>query len=163
MVMVIAGGTAVIALRGEALPAGAVADRVIVAKGRRQLLLMKEGSVLKRYAVSLGREPEGAKRFEGDRRTPEGSYTIDGRNAGSRYHLALHVSYPNAADVARAAAAGRSAGGDIMIHGLPNGRGWLGPLHRLRDWTTGCIAVTDAEIEELWRAVPDGTPMEIRP
>jgi murein L,D-transpeptidase YafK len=96
-------------------------------------------------------------------KTPEGLYSIDYRNPHSDYHLALHISYPAPDDVKRAAARGVSAGGDIMIHGLPNGRGWIGKLHRQKDWTAGCIALTDKEIEELWRITPDGTPVEIRP
>lgn len=96
-------------------------------------------------------------------KTPEGLYAIDSRNPHSDYHLALHISYPKPDDVARAAARGVSAGSDIMIHGLPNGQGWIGNLHQRKDWTLGCIAVTDEEIEELWRITPDGTPIEIRP
>lgn len=108
--------------------------------------------------VQLGGQPLGPKRFEGDRRTPEGRYVIDWGNPDSAYHLSLHISYPDAADLAYAAAQGRSAGGMIMIHGQPNA--W--PAARVPgDWTDGCIAVSDAEIEALWDAVPDGTPIEI--
>jgi murein L,D-transpeptidase YafK len=96
-------------------------------------------------------------------KTPEGVYTIDYRNPNSAYHLALHISYPSDEDNARAAERGMSAGFDIMIHGLPNGHGWIGPFHRRKDWTAGCIALTDEEIEELWRITPDGTTIEIRP
>jgi len=94
---------------------------------------------------------------------PEGHYVIDWRNPSSAYHLALHISYPDAADAAAAAARDDNPGGDIMIHGLPNGFGVVGALHRRLDWTAGCIAVTDPEIEEIWQAVADGTPIEIRP
>ena len=139
------------------------ADKVLVLKGDRVLELRKGGSVLKRYRISLGRNPVGAKQRQGDKRTPEGSYVIDGRNPASGYHLALHVSYPSAADRRRAGKLGVAPGGDIMVHGIKNGYGWIGPLHALVDWTSGCIAVTDPEIEEIWRAVPDGTPIEIRP
>ena len=145
------------------LPQDALADRVLVEKSARRLTLLHVGTALKTYRVALGRAPVGAKEYEGDQRTPEGIYSIDFHKADSDYHLALHVSYPNETDVARAAERGVSAGNDIMIHGLRNGGGWIGAFHRRRDWTAGCIAVTDFEIEEIWRAVPDGTPIEIRP
>jgi murein L,D-transpeptidase YafK len=142
---------------------GAVADRVVIAKADRTLTLYRGGEVLRTYRVALGSDPVGAKEREGDGRTPEGDYVIDGRNPQSAFHRSLHISYPNAADRRRAAARHLRPGGDIMIHGLPNGLGWLGASHRARDWTAGCIAVTDAEIEELWRLVPNGTRVEIRP
>jgi murein L,D-transpeptidase YafK len=145
------------------LPGVAVADRVLVEKSRRRLTLLRDGKTLKTYSVALGGAPSGAKEFEGDQRTPEGIYTIDFHKPDSDFHLALHISYPQLPDVERAAAEGRSAGSDIMIHGLPNGRSWIGRFHRRRDWTAGCIAVTDFEIEEIYRAVPDGTPVEIQP
>jgi murein L,D-transpeptidase YafK len=146
-----------------ALPADTVADAVLVEKSARRLTLLRDGQPLKVYRVSLGRQPVGPKQREGDRRTPEGRYIIDRRNPASGYHRALHVSYPDADDVARARALGVPPGGDIMVHGIRNRLGWLGRLHRLADWTQGCIAVTNPEIRELWRAVPDGTPIEIRP
>jgi murein L,D-transpeptidase YafK len=127
------------------------------------LTLLRQGQVLKTYKVALGHEPEGPKTQRGDNRTPEGEYTIDARNAHSQFHLALHVSYPNAADRARAAKLGVNPGGDIMIHGLPPAYAYLGPLHRQTDWTLGCIAVTNAEIEEIWSLVPNGTKVEIKP
>jgi len=148
---------------GTPLKADARADRIVVHKGGRVLELMAGGVTLKRYAIALGREPVGAKQREGDGRTPEGGYRIDYRNPASGYHLALHISYPDAADRARARKAGVSPGGDIMIHGMRNGYGWIGPLHRLVDWTNGCIAVTDTEMDEIWRAVANGTEIEIRP
>jgi len=111
----------------------------------------------------LGKNPLGAKQEEGDMKTPEGVYKIDSRNPQSSFHLALHVSYPSDEDKQRAAAFGTSAGFDIMIHGIQNGSGWIGAFHRWKDWTAGCIAVTDEEIEELWRITPDGTTIEIRP
>ncbi len=110
-----------------------------------------------------GANPVGAKQEEGDNKTPEGIYKIDGRNPQSTFHLALHVSYPSDEDKTRAADRGASAGFDIMIHGIRNGLGWMGAFHRLNDWTAGCVAVTDEEIEELWRITPDGTTVEIRP
>ncbi len=145
------------------LPADARADRVVVEKANRSLTLMLQGRLLKTYRVRLGRNAVGAKARQGDGRTPEGRYTIDSRNPHSRFHLALHVSYPDAGDRKRVTAAGVSPGGDIMIHGLPNGLGWLGRLHLVMDWTDGCIAVTNPEMDEIWRAVPDGAPIEIKP
>jgi len=119
--------------------------------------------VIRTYHVALGRGGLEAKQKEGDARTPEGRYVIDSRNAASSYHKALHISYPDAADRRRAAQTGVSPGGAIMIHGLPNGMGLIGGAHRLYDWTLGCIAVTDSEIDEIWTMVPVGTPVEIRP
>jgi len=145
------------------LPANAQADRVLVEKSSRQLTLFQNGRILKSYPVALGRSPAGAKEYEGDQRTPEGIYSIDFHKPDSDYHLALHISYPEQHDIDRAAAQGQSAGSDIMIHGLPNGRGWVGRFHRRADWTAGCIAVANFEIEEIYRTVPDGTPIELRP
>jgi murein L,D-transpeptidase YafK len=145
------------------LPSDAQADRILVEKAARRLTLLHRDAPLKTYRVSLGRVPLGPKENEGDNRTSEGFYRIDFHKPDSDYHLALHISYPEPHDVARAAAQGVSAGSDIMIHGLPNGRGWVGAFHRRSDWTAGCIAVTDFEIEEIFRAVPDGTSIEIRP
>ncbi len=140
-----------------------IADRVLVEKNVRRLTLFRNNAPLKTYDIALGQQPEGPKQFEGDNKTPEGRYIIDSRKKNSSYHRALHISYPHPKDIAFAARQKRSAGGSIMIHGLPSGMGSLGPLHRLRDWTAGCIAVTNTEIEELWHAIPDGTPIEIRP
>jgi murein L,D-transpeptidase YafK len=145
------------------LPPDARADRVVVDKTARTLSLLADGRVLKTYPVSLGGAPAGHKRREGDERTPEGRYVLDYRNPDSFAHLSLHVSYPDSADVARARAEGVPPGGMIMVHGITNGLGWMGRLHRLVDWTDGCIAVTNGEMDEIWRAVPDGTPIEIRP
>jgi len=139
------------------------ADRIVVEKAARRLTLLDHGRAVKSYRVCLGTNPVGAKQREGDGRTPEGLYTIDSRNAASKYHRALHVSYPNAADRARARRLGVSPGGEIMIHGLPNRWGILGHTVQYFDWTKGCIAVNNAEIEEIWKAVPNGTVVEIRP
>jgi murein L,D-transpeptidase YafK len=139
------------------------ADQVIVVKGQRTLTLLSHGKVLRTYKVSLGGSSVGAKEQQGDHKTPEGHYILDHRNAKSRFYKSIHVSYPNEHDKQRAAQQGVSAGGDIMTHGLPNGFGWLGATHRALDWTDGCIAVTNAEMDEIWELVPDGTPIEIRP
>lgn len=145
------------------LPPAAVADRIVVNKQERELLLVAGEKTLKRYRIALGGDPQGHKTQQGDQRTPEGIYRIAARNPYSAYHLALWINYPNRRDQTQAAHRGVSPGGDIMIHGLPNGLGWIGRLHRWVDWTAGCIAVTNAEIEEIWRAVPDGTIIEIKP
>ena len=145
------------------LPADAHADRVVVEKSARKLTLFRGETPLKSYSVALGRAPEGTKEREGDHRTPEGRYVIDAHKLDSSFHRALHISYPSPADSAAAAQRGVKPGGDIMIHGLRNGLGWLGAFHRVVDWTAGCIAVTDKQIEEIYRTVPNGTPIEIRP
>jgi murein L,D-transpeptidase YafK len=113
--------------------------------------------------VALGRGGLAPKQREGDALTPEGRYVIDAKYDHSKYHKALHVSYPNAADRERANRLHVPPGEAIMIHGLPNGKGWVGARHRLFDWTLGCIAVTNEEIDEIWKLVPVGTPVEIRP
>ncbi len=138
-------------------------QRVLVLKKDHKLLLLDGDTVVKAYSVALGRGGLSAKQQQGDHKTPEGIYQIDRRKQNSRFHRALHISYPNEIDRERARKLGVSPGGDIMIHGITNGLGWLGSLHRAIDWTDGCIAVTDAEIEEIWSLVPDGTPIEIRP
>jgi murein L,D-transpeptidase YafK len=147
----------------HALSLGTTIDRVVVEKASRKLSIFRDGKRLKIYRVALGRSPFGPKEKEGDMKTPEGVYKIDSRNAQSSFHLALHISYPSADDNARAAERGVSAGFDIMIHGIQNGLGWIGAFHRWKDWTAGCIALTDEEIEELWRVTPNGTTIEIRP
>jgi murein L,D-transpeptidase YafK len=145
------------------LPAGTTIDRILVEKSARRLSIFSGDKKLKSYRVALGRNPVGAKQEEGDMKTPEGLYWIDWRNPESDYHLSLHVSYPSDEDTARAAERAVNAGFDIMIHGIANGGGWIGAFHRLHDWTAGCIALTDEEIDELYRVTPDGTPIEIKP
>lgn len=139
------------------------ADRVVVLKSERALRLVNHGRVIKAYKVALGGDPIGPKTRQGDHKTPEGSYVLDFRNAHSKFYKAIHISYPSARDRAAAREQGASPGGDVFLHGLPNGFGYLGAAHRLKDWTDGCIAVTNAEIDEIWGAVPDGTPIEIQP
>jgi murein L,D-transpeptidase YafK len=138
-------------------------DRILVEKAARRLSIFAGDKRLKSYRVALGHNPVGPKEQEGDMKTPEGLYKIDSRNPQSAFHLALHLSYPSEEETARAAERGLSAGFDIMVHGIQNGGGWIGAFHRWHDWTAGCIALTDEEIEELWRVTPDGTPIEIRP
>lgn len=144
------------------LAAETKADRIVVEKTARRMTLFSGGAALKTYRVAIGRGDPGQKQQEGDRRTPEGVYRITGRNPDSVAHLSLRISYPEPQQVLAAAAKGVPPGGDIMIHGIMNGWGWIGRLHRLVNWTQGCVAVTDREMDELWRAVPDGTPVEIR-
>ncbi|MBV9881169.1 MAG: L,D-transpeptidase family protein [Gemmatirosa sp.] len=139
------------------------ADSIVVEKAQHRMTLYAGSQALGTFLVAIGKQSTGAKERAGDYRTPEGLYQIDARNPNSRYHLALHVSYPNATDLAHARALGVSPGGDVMIHGLPNGQGNVGAAHREYDWTNGCVAVTDQEIEQIWGAVPVGTPIRIRP
>lgn len=139
------------------------ADRILVVKSQRSLTLLHQAKQLKSYKVALGGDPVGPKARQGDSKTPEGEYIIDSRNPHSQFHLALHISYPNAADRERARKLHANPGGDIMIHGLPSQWAWLGAAHQQSDWTLGCIAVTNAEIEEIWALVPVGTKVEIRP
>lgn len=138
-------------------------DRVVVDKSDRQLYLMYGQQIVRTYPISLGRNPTGHKVHQGDQRTPEGRYRLDWRTADSRYHLALHISYPSPADLQEASRRGFEAGGDIMIHGLP-GKYSDGAMVLLDlDWTDGCIAVSNQAIEEIWQLVADNTIIEIRP
>jgi murein L,D-transpeptidase YafK len=139
------------------------ATLVLVEKQARRLSLMRHGETLKAFDMALGGNPIGHKQQEGDRRTPEGRYVIDFKNARSRFHLALRISYPDDRDRERARARSANPGSDIMIHGLPNGLGWLSQIHLLRDWTDGCMAVTNSQIDEIWAMVDVGTPVQINP
>ncbi len=139
------------------------ADKILIEKKERRLTLMAKGEVLKSYKISLGGNPNGPKERQGDNKTPEGTYQIDSRNSDSQYHLSLHISYPNERDKRRARQMGVSPGGDIMIHGMRNGFSWFGEYHTSIDWTRGCIAVTDNEIQEISELVPNGTVVEISP
>ena len=140
---------------------GPPVTQIVVNKSARQMLFLSGNTIIKAYDVGLGNEPVGHKQFEGDGRTPEGLYYIDRRNPDSRYHLSIGISYPNPTDAAYAASLGQRAGSDIFIHGQgPEGKA----LSRIkRDWTAGCIAVTDAEAEEIYAMVQDGTPIQINP
>ncbi|MCI0349675.1 MAG: L,D-transpeptidase family protein [Acidobacteriales bacterium] len=125
--------------------------------------LMAGKDVVKTYKIALGTQPVGAKQKQGDRKTPEGNYVINGKNPNSQFHRSLRISYPNAADRERARKLKVDPGGDIMIHGIGKQYGWLRAMHRQTDWTWGCIAVTNEEVEEIWKLVPIGRPIEIRP
>ncbi|MEO6846698.1 MAG: L,D-transpeptidase family protein [Chthoniobacterales bacterium] len=139
------------------------ADRIVIWKAERKMTLYKNSETLKTYRIVLGFEPNGAKHFEGDGKTPEGKYFISEHNPKSSYHLSLRISYPDSKDTAYAAQANLPAGGDIMIHGLPNEANPEDSKYTAKDWTLGCIAVTNREIDEIYRQVPDGTPIEILP
>ncbi|MCF6305370.1 MAG: L,D-transpeptidase family protein [Rhodobacteraceae bacterium] len=136
-----------------------MADMVVIFKSSRKLYLYRDGEPIRRFTIALGWAPEGDKQFEGDGRTPEGTYFIDRLNPNSQFHLSLGISYPDPNDRNRAAAAGVDPGGDIFIHGSDGRR----PNRRPDDWTAGCIAVSNAAIEEIWRRVPIGTPIVIQP
>jgi murein L,D-transpeptidase YafK len=137
-------------------------DRMVVSKSKHQLLLLRGGTLVRSYRVALGRVV-GKKSKDGDGKTPEGEYIIDGRNANSRFHRSLHISYPNAADREWAAREGLNPGGDIMIHGLPQWASLFGRAHTLYDWTQGCIAVTNSDMDEIWRLVHNGLRVTINP
>ena len=139
------------------------ADRILIEKKERRLTLISKGKVFKTYKIALGGNPIGPKERQGDNKTPEGTYVVDSRNKDSSYHRSLHISYPNDMDKKRAKQLGVSPGGDIMIHGIKNGFSWVGDSHTGIDWTKGCIAVTDEEIDEIDRLAPNGTIVEIRP
>jgi murein L,D-transpeptidase YafK len=138
------------------------ADKVVVIKSKHILMLLQNGSVVKTYTICLGRNPVGHKIKAGDNRTPEGNYTLDFRNTRSKFHMSLHISYPGREDIIRARQLGVSPGGHIMLHGFPAGV-TMEDIGEHVDWTKGCIAVSNAAIEEIWRLVPDGTPIEILP
>lgn len=138
-------------------------DLVRVDKSERRLELLSGDKVVRSYAIALGANPLGHKAREGDERTPEGRYVLDWRNPVSGYYRSIHISYPNADDVAAAKRAGVEPGGMIMIHGQPNGYGWWSWLMQMFDWTNGCIAVTDEDMAEVWQMVANGTPIEINP
>ena len=158
-----AGEPAVSAPIETPLPEYAVIDRLVVHKSKRTMSAYSKGKLLKTYPIALGKQPVGHKHFEGDGKTPEGKYRINDRNPNSAYHKNLGVSYPNEADKTYAAAQGKSPGGLIKIHGIKNGWGSIGKRHLQRDWTDGCIAVTDEEIDELYRSVKHNAEIEILP
>jgi len=145
------------------VPEATTADHVIIKKSDHTLTVMDGIAAIKTYQVALGRGGSGPKMHQGDNKVPEGNYRIVSRNAHSHFHLSLKISYPEPRDIEEARRNNRPPGGDIMIHGIRNGMGWVGSFHRLVDWTAGCVAVTDQEMDEIWRIVPDGTPVDIEP
>lgn len=147
----------------DKLPTDTQIDKLVVYKSKRQLLAYSNGQLVKTYKISLGRQPIGDKEFEGDKKTPEGLYFINNKNPNSGYHKNLGISYPNKDDIENAKRLGKPTGGDVKIHGLRNKTGFISKFHRWFDWTLGCIAVTDEEIDELYNAVKIGTEIEIKP
>ena len=141
--------------------AGGPVDLIRVDKSAHLMSVYREGKLVREFRVALGSGGLGPKQQQGDGRVPEGSYRITAHNPNSSYHLSLRIGYPTAEQAAAAAARGIDPGGDVMIHGLPNGRGWIGSRHTKVDWTAGCVAVTDREMDWLYKAVADGTPVEI--
>jgi murein L,D-transpeptidase YafK len=140
-----------------------VIDHVVVYKHERKLVLLSQGKEVKSFRVALGSDPVGPKTQQGDHRTPEGGYILDSQNPNSHFYKAFHVSYPSSKDIASARKLGVSPGGDIMLHGLPKEYAWVGKSHTLHDWTDGCIAVTNQEMDELWKLIRVGTPIDIKP
>jgi murein L,D-transpeptidase YafK len=142
---------------------GVGADRIIVYKHERKLIIWSQGKVLRSYRVALGGDPVGPKTRQGDHRTPEGSYLLDSRNPHSLYYKAFHISYPNSNEIAAAKKLGVSPGSNIMLHGLPRDYAGEERARTQHDWTNGCIAVTNEEMDEIWQLVRVGTPIEIKP
>lgn len=142
---------------------GERADRILVLKSARKLLLLQRQSVIATFPIALGARPIGPKCEQGDKRTPEGRYRIDGMNSRSRFHRALHISYPNAEDLRRARAAGLAPGGNIEIHGMPGQYGRYDPVAFYKDWTDGCIGVSNPAIDSIWASVAIDTPVDILP
>ena len=139
------------------------ADLVVVHKKKHRLLLYQDGRELASFHVAFGAEPEGHKQQQGDERTPEGEYVLDYKNANSKFYKSLHISYPNAEDRAAARERGVDPGGAIMIHGQANGKGWAAPVVQLFNWTNGCIALKNSDVDIVWEAVDPGTPIVINP
>lgn len=138
-------------------------DSIVVNKTDKKMYLLSEGQRIKEYNVVFGANPIGHKQEQGDKRTPEGKYILDYKKADSAFYKAIHISYPNKNDISNAKAKGLKPGGLIMIHGQKNGFGKVGWLAQRFNWTNGCIAVTNLEMEEIWGAVKAGTPIEILP
>ena len=147
----------------EKLPTNINVYLIVFYKSKRQLLAYSNDKLIKTYKISLGGHPKGDKEYEGDKKTPEGVYYINDKNPSSGYHKNLAISYPNAQDIKDARALGKPPGGDIKIHGLRNKLGFISKFHRWFDWTAGCIALTDEEIDELYSCVKIGTRIEIKP
>jgi murein L,D-transpeptidase YafK len=139
------------------------ADLVVVKKSESRLYLQRDGKNFATFKATFGAEPKGHKHQEGDERTPEGRYVLDAKNSKSAFYKAIHISYPNAQDIASAEAQGVSPGSAIMVHGQKNGLGWLAPISQWFNWTDGCVAVSNKDMDKIWSAVDVGTPIEIEP
>lgn len=145
------------------LPGDCKVEKIVVIKSKRLMEVYSKGELVKTYRISLGGVPVGDKEFEGDKKTPEGEYIISGKNSRSAFHKNLGISYPSPDDIKAAKARKLNPGGEIKIHGIRNGFGFIGKFQRWWDWTAGCIALTDEEVDELYAAVETGTPITIRP
>jgi murein L,D-transpeptidase YafK len=139
------------------------ADKVLVIKSEGRLHLLNKGQRFASYRATFGAQPVGHKERRGDERTPEGHYVLDYKNPNSQFYKSIHISYPNAQDRRNARHLGVNPGGDIMVHGQTNGWGWAGPLMQFLPWTDGCVALSNGDMDEVWKAVDPGTPIEIRP
>ena len=137
-------------------------DKVLILKEKHKLFLFFKDKIVREYHVALGKSPKGKKTMQGDRKTPEGNYTLDFKKADSSYYRAIHISYPSAKDKENAKKLGINPGGAIMLHGQPNGWGWLSFIRQRFNWTSGCIAVSNRDMDEIWRLIKPGTPIEIR-
>jgi murein L,D-transpeptidase YafK len=163
LLLLLSGGLVYYFFPEKSLPANTTIDQLEVHKSERKMFAYSHGSLVRTYVISLGKNPTGNKQAEGDGKTPEGNYTIDSKNAHSDFYRNLGISFPNRSDLLRAKNTGLLPGGDIKIHGLRNGLGFIGKFQRWYNWTSGCIAVTDAEMDELFDHVPVGTPIVIKP
>lgn len=163
LLFIIAGAVIYNLYPEKKLPDNTEIDYIVVKKSDRKLLAYSKQKLVKTYQISLGDNPIGHKAYEGDEKTPEGIYTISAKNPNSGYHKNLGVSYPNAKDIENAILLGKDPGGDIKIHGLRNGLGFIGKFQRFFDWTNGCMALTNTEVDELYAAVKIGTKIDIRP
>jgi len=143
------------------IPAGIIIDRIVVRKSEHRMFVYAHGALIHTYTIAIGKGSAGDKQFQGDKKTPEGSYYIFAKNPSSAYHKNLGISYPNADDRAAAKSLGMPAGGDVKIHGLKNGQGYIGRFQRWKDWTNGCIGLTNEEIDDLYEHTPVGTPIII--
>jgi len=145
----------------QKIPEGVSIDKIIVAKSKHKLFAYSKGQLVVTYKVAIGKDPTGRKEFEGDMKTPEGTYTIFDKNSHSEFHKNLGISYPNQQDITQAQRIGKAPGREIKIHGLKNGQGYIGKFHRWRDWTDGCLALTNDEMDQLYDHTPIGTLIEI--
>ena len=150
-------------LSWSCLAAAEKADLVVVSKSESRLYLERSGKRFDSFKVAFGGDPKGHKQREGDERTPEGRYMLDSKNPNSSFYKSIHISYPNASDRAAAKSRGVSPGADVMIQEQKNGWGWLAPISQLFDWTDGCVALRNSDMEKVWNAVDIGTPIEIQP
>ena len=146
----------------QKIPGNVIIDKIIISKADHKLITYSKGQMIVTYKIAIGKNPIGEKEYEGDGKTPEGMYTINDKNAESEFHKNLGISYPAAKDILQAQQSGKPAGGSIKIHGLKNGNGYIGKFQRWIDWTNGCIALTNQEIDELYSHTKIGTPVEIR-